>query len=56
MTREETKYRLESREGEVPFENYIKIDNTNLEPSEAAKMIKDRFIYKIENYMISNGG
>ena len=43
MTREETKYRLESREGEVPFENYIKIDNTNLEPSEAAKMIKDRF-------------
>ncbi|MBO4776019.1 MAG: GNAT family N-acetyltransferase [Lachnospiraceae bacterium] len=43
MIREETKYRLVSREGEIPFENYIKIDNTNLEPDEVARMIKERF-------------
>ncbi len=43
MLREETKYRLVSNEGEIPFENYIKIDNTNLEPAEVARMIKERF-------------
>ena len=43
MLREETKYRLVSREGEIPFDNYIKIDNTNLEPAEVALMIKKRF-------------
>lgn len=37
-------YRLESFEGEIPFENYIKIDNTNIPPDAAAKMIKDRFL------------
>ena len=36
-------YRLESYEGEIPFENYIKIDNTDLEPQEAARMIQERF-------------
>ena len=43
MLREETKYRLVSREGEIPFDNYIKIDNTNLQPAEVAGMIKERF-------------
>ncbi len=43
MLREETKYRLVSNEGEIPFKNYVKIDNTNLEPSEVALMIKERF-------------
>ena len=43
MLREETKYRLVSKDGEIPFENYIKIDNTNLEPAEVARMIKERF-------------
>lgn len=37
------KYRVESLEGEIPFKNYIKIDNSNLEPSEAARMIKEHF-------------
>ena len=37
------KYRLESYDGEVPYENYIKIDNTNLEPAEVARMIQERF-------------
>ena len=43
MLHEETKYRLVSNDGEIPFENYMKIDNTNLEPSEVALMIKERF-------------
>ena len=43
MLREETKYRLISREGEIPFKKYMRIDNTNLEPDVVAKMIKDRF-------------
>ncbi|MCR4961891.1 MAG: GNAT family N-acetyltransferase [Lachnospiraceae bacterium] len=43
MIREETKYRLVSRDGEIPFENYIKIDNTDLEPDVVAQMIKKRF-------------
>lgn len=43
MIREETKFRLVSRDGEIPFENYIKIDNTHLEPDETAKKIKQRF-------------
>ncbi len=43
MLREETKYRLVSNNGEIPFEKYMKIDNTNLEPSEVALMIKERF-------------
>lgn len=38
------KYRMESLDGEVPFDNYIKIDNTDLSPETVAKMIKDRFL------------
>lgn len=37
------KHRLESLEGEIPFENYIKIDNSNLEPTQVATMIKEHF-------------
>jgi GNAT superfamily N-acetyltransferase len=40
---EDTHYRLESNEGEVPFEHYIKIDNTHLEPSVVAARIKEYF-------------
>ena len=43
MIREETKYRLVSLDGELNFKNYIKIDNTNLEPQEVAAMIKKHF-------------
>ena len=32
-----------SYEGEIPFDNYIKIDNSELTPETAAQMIKDRF-------------
>lgn len=38
------KYRLNSYEGEaLPFENYMKIDNTNISPNETAKLIKSHF-------------
>lgn len=43
IIRQDEKYRLESYDGEITFENYIKIDNTNLEPAEVAKMIQERF-------------
>lgn len=36
-------HRVVSNEGEVPFENYIKIDNSNLSAETVAKMIKDKF-------------
>ena len=41
---EDTNYRLVSNDGELPFDNYIKIDNSNLEPNVVAKMIKDKFL------------
>lgn len=38
------KYRLNSYEGEeLPFENYMKLDNTNLAPDIVARMIKEHF-------------
>ena len=38
------KYRLNSYEGEeLPFKNYMKLDNTNIAPDEVAKMIKTYF-------------
>ena len=43
LLREDSRYRLVSREGEIPFENYIRIDNTHMEPQEAARLIKDKF-------------
>ena len=43
LINEETKYRLVSFPGEIPFENYLRIDNTNLAPHVVAQMIKDSF-------------
>lgn len=40
---DDTRYRLESLDGEIKFENYMKLDNTNLSPKAAAKIIRDRF-------------
>ena len=37
-------YRLVSYDGELTFENYIKIDNSYLSPDIVAKMIKERFL------------
>lgn len=44
MRKTSEKYRLNSYDGEsLPFENYIKIDNTTLTPDEVAKMIQTHF-------------
>ncbi len=43
LVSDDTRYRLESLEGEVPFENYIKIDNTDLAPDVVTRMIQERF-------------
>lgn len=37
------RHRLESYDGEIPFENYMKIDNTDLSPEDAARRIKAQF-------------
>lgn len=42
LMREEN-YRLVSREGEIPFENYLRIDNSDLDPGDAAALIKETF-------------
>lgn len=40
------KYRLESYDGEITYENYIKIDNSDLEPNKVARIIKERFNFE----------
>lgn len=36
-------YRFESKPGEIPFENYMRIDNSQLQPETVAAMIKAHF-------------
>ncbi|MDE6030974.1 MAG: AAA family ATPase [Oscillospiraceae bacterium] len=43
LIRDDSNHRLESYDGEIKFENYIKIDNSELAPDVVAKMIKDKF-------------
>ena len=40
---EDANHRLLSLPGEIPFKNYLRIDNTNLNPDVVAKMIKEKF-------------
>lgn len=42
----ETKYRLNSHDGEIQKKNYLKINNTDLNPTLVAQMIKDTFEFK----------
>ena len=44
LIREDTNHRLVSLDGEIPFKNYVRIDNTNLAPDTVAKMIKEKFL------------
>jgi len=44
LLRDDSNHRCVSHDGEVMFENYIKIDNTDLSPEIVAKMIKERFL------------
>lgn len=43
LINDDEKYRIESLDGEVPFENYIKIDNSELSPEDTARKIKEYF-------------
>jgi len=43
LINDDNKARLVSNDGEITFENYIKIDNTNLPPDKTAEMIKQKF-------------
>ena len=44
LVKNDNEYRLESNDGEITFENYIKIDNSDISAEAAAKIIKDRFL------------
>jgi hypothetical protein len=44
LINDDNKHRLESYDGEIKFENYIKIDNSDISAEAAAKIIKDRFL------------
>ncbi len=46
MEEEKTRYRMVSHPGEVPYEHYLKIDNTHLSPDEVAGKICDYFRFK----------
>ncbi len=39
----EERHRLVSYEGEIPFKNYLRINNENIDAKDVAKMIKDTF-------------
>ena len=43
LLRDDEQHRCVSFEGEVPFENYLRIDNADMPPEEAARLIKERF-------------
>ncbi len=43
LINDDKKHRCVSREGEFTFENYLRIDNSDKEPSEVAKFIKESF-------------
>lgn len=43
LINDDKNYRCVSYEGEITFDNYLRIDNSDKEPDEVAKLIKDAF-------------
>ena len=43
LINDDKKYRCVSFEGEIPFDNYLRIDNSDKEPEEVARMIQETF-------------
>lgn len=43
LLRDDERYRLESLPGEIPFKNYLRLDNTNISAQEAAAIIQQTF-------------
>ena len=42
---DDRRYRCESLPGEIPFPNYFRLDNTNISPQNAARIIKEHFSF-----------
>lgn len=43
LINDDENHRCVSHEGEITFDNYLRIDNSNKEPDEVARLIKDTF-------------
>ena len=43
LINDDKNHRCVSYEGEITFDNYIRIDNSSKEPDEVARLIKDTF-------------
>ena len=43
ILKEDANHRLVSREGEIPFANYLRIDNSRLSPEAVAELIQEHF-------------
>ena len=43
LLHDDTHYRCVSYEGEIPFENYLRIENATISAAQAEQMIKERF-------------
>ena len=41
LLQDDAKFRLESHPGEIPFANYLRLDNTHLSPQQAAEKIRE---------------
>lgn len=48
LIQDDEDYRCESFPGEIPFSNYLRIENADLSPEETAAMIKRRFSFPTE--------
>lgn len=43
LINDDNNYRCVSYEGEIPFDNYLRIDNSDKSPAEVALLIKETF-------------
>ena len=43
LINDDKNHRCVSYEGEIPFDNYLRIDNSDIEPDEVARLIKKTF-------------
>ena len=46
LMNDDRRYRCESLPGEIPFPNYLRLDNSDISPEEAARIIKDHFAFE----------
>ena len=43
LINDDLNHRCVSYEGEIPFDNYLRVDNSDKEPDEVARLIKNTF-------------